>query len=212
MDLREAIATLEKYYGETSEEMLLLQERVIQAFSFTEEELEPVLSTHPDYTIVRSNVLLRCKDDSYGTAVVRKSVYVAAVVPRVINDVFSDFFQNAVLYTDFQSLDQDTRKQRPRKDASKKLEMVMALLHRVENSGHGFILVEITQQGRKDFFESASLSNWVIPHDPLEAFVEDENGNKKFQMRLPLLEEILMPIAEEKFKAKMERKRKNPQE
>lgn len=224
MELREAIAALEKYYGETSEEfysdeMLLLQERVIQAFSFTEEELEQALSAHPDYAFVKYSEIAywedyetnRCGHDICHRY--EKNFYISAVVPRLIADIFSGYFQEARFYKTWTDLDNDARKQGLSKYTS--IEFVSKVLHQVESSGHGCRIKDIVQS--EDITLTASCSSSELDNssrdlEPLVSFVDDGNGDKKFQFEFPLLEDVLMPIAEERFRAKLERKRKNPQE
>lgn len=224
MELREAIATLEKYYRETSEEfysdeMLLLHERVIQAFSFTEEELEQALSVHPDYAFVKYSEIAYWEyydTDSRGHDICHryeKNFYTSAVVPRLIADIFSGYFQGARFYKTWADLDNDARKQGLSKYTT--IEFVSKILHQVESSGHGCRIKDVVQS--RDIMLTAESGSSELENSsrdivPLVSFVDDRNGNKKFQIEFPLLEDVLMPIAEERFRAKLERKRKNPQE
>lgn len=224
MDLREAIVTLEKYYRETSEEfysdeMVSLQDKVIQAFSFTEEELEQALRAYPDFAFVKYSEIAYWRDyeiDSAGHEHCywyEKNFYISAVIPRLIAEIFGGYFQDACFYKTWKDLDDDARKQGLDKYTT--IEYISNILYQIEASGYGYRVKNVVQSEDISLTAeggSSELKNSYDSQTALVSFADDGEGNKKFQIRFPLLEEVLMSLASEKFKDKIERKRKNPQE
>lgn len=216
MNLKETIAYLEEYYSYTSElfysdEANELRGRVEHAFRFTEDELEKALSTHPEYAFVRFSSLeyYMYDIDSDNFTTVRKNEYKSAIIPRMIADIFSEYFQKATLYKFWWQLEEDARKQGVGSRTSYKLELINDLLHKTENKGYGYIVSEITQQKNYTMVvgeEYEELGNSYSWKKSLGSFVKDEEDNLKFKILLPELEDVFMELASEKLEI-LERKR-----
>lgn len=216
MNLKEAITYLEEYYEVTSEEFYSeetneLRSRVEQAFRFTEDELEQALSDHPQYAFVRFSSLEYYEYDTMAFTE-KKNYYKSAIVPRVIADIFSEYFQNAILYKTWWQFEEAIEKLGIGSRQSYELELMDDLLHKTEDKGYGYIVSEITQQKNymrvegEEYQELGKSYSWK---SPIGSFEKNENDNLKFKILLPDLEDVFMSLASKKFEKSenLERKR-----
>lgn len=212
MNLKETITYLEEYYGNTSEEFYSdevneLRCRVEQAFGFTEDELEQALSDHSEYAFVRFSSL-EYYEGTY-TGKIKNNLYKSAIIPRMIANIFNEYWQNAFLYKSWWKLEEDIQKQNISSDESFKAKLIYELLHKIENNGYGYIVSEIKQERSCMLVygdEYRELRNNYSWKKPIGSFEKDDDGNLKFKFILPELEDVFMVLASGKFET-LERKR-----
>ena len=77
MELKEAIDILEAYFSSTNQEsnnedMCRLRDKVLQAFQFSEADLEKMFETNPDYAFVKFSGLDYYKELVCGGVVIKE--------------------------------------------------------------------------------------------------------------------------------------------
>lgn len=220
MELREAIDTLEAYFSSANQEsnnedMLRLRDKVLQAFRFSEADLEKMFETNPDYAFVKFSGLDYYKMLVCGGVVIKEeNVYMSAIVPRMIANIFEDRFKKAVLYRYWWQLDALAQKQGLKDEESYDIKFVSELFSKTREAGYGYIVSNIHQKERPTQIAGESFID--IANDGYQArlfadFEENEVGQVKLRTVFPALDEVFMALASEKF-GSLERKRIQPQE
>lgn len=210
MDLLETIKFLEDYYSFPSEdvsemEVHFLLDKVKNAFSFREEELEKVLDNHPTYQLVRFSEL-QYYQLGEGTicGIEESNMYFCLVLPRVIANLYSDLWQGANLYHSWDQFEDDILQKKLEKEKSFKTKLVLDLIKRLEENGLGFVVSSLSQEnslkgylGRK----SKELVNKKHSVTRVGNFEKKEDGLVHFDVSIEELREVLVSLASEKFQA-----------
>lgn len=220
MELREAIDTLEAYFSSANQEsndedMYRLRDKVLQAFRFSETDLEKMLETNSHYAFVKFSGLEYYKMIVCGGVVIKEeNVYMSAIVPRMIANIFEERFKKARLYEYWWQLDAAAQKQGLEDEESYDIKFVSELLSKTENAGYGYNVANIHQKERHTQIAGEpfmDIANEGYQVKLFADFKENEHGQVKLRSVFPALEEQFMALASEKF-GSLERKRIQPQE